>query len=346
MSATDPPDGAGSEPGPRRAGRTALRVAAAALGVAVVAFGVVDAYGSAQSGSGPRDRLHITVPAAPGGGWDSVGREIQAVADSRDLVNTTEVLNIPGAGGTIGLSRVANQNGRGDVLMMTGTVMMGTIAATDPPNDLQDVTPVARLANDYGVVVVPADSPIRNLDDLFEAWRDDPGAVAVGGGSVGGTDHLLAGMLMEAGGAKPADLNYIAYAGGGEAVAGMLNGSLAVGVSGYDEFAAQIESGELRALGLSAGDPVEDIDIPTFREQGVDVELANWRGVVAPPGLSEEQRNELEELLKQVHDSQQWQDTLDKQEWEDTFLTGNEFERFVADETDRINEISKELGLA
>lgn len=331
---------------PRRPMRPAVRALAVAATVALVAIAAVDAGSSAQSGSEPRSRLHITVPAAPGGGWDSVGREIQSVVDAKGMANTTEVLNIPGAGGAIGLARVVNQAGRGDTLMMTGTVMMGSIAATGTPHDLTDATPIARLADDYGVVVVPANSPIQSLDDLLNAWRDDPRAVAVGGGSVGGTDHLLAGMLMDEAGANPSGLNYIPYAGGGEAVAGLLNGSLDVGVSGYDEFAGQIESGEVRALGLSAAQPVDGIDIPTFRQQGADVELANWRGVVAPPGLSDDQRAELENLLKQVHDTKQWQDTLKTQEWQDTFLTGEPFKRFVARETTRITEISEELGLA
>ncbi|KID32152.1 hypothetical protein HQ32_00012 [Prauserella sp. Am3] len=346
MSASDSPESASPGRPPKRAMRPVARVVAIAATVALVGVAVVDVISSAEAGSGPRDRLHITVPAAPGGGWDSVGREIQSVVDSEGLAKTTEVLNVPGAGGAIGLARVVNQAGRGDTLMMTGTVMMGSIAATGTPHDLTDVTPIARLADDYGVVVVPADSPIRTLDDLLEEWRTDPRSVAVGGGSVGGTDHLLAGMLMDESGADPGGLNYIPYAGGGEAVAGLLNGSLDVGVSGYDEFAAQIESGEVRALGLSAAEPVDGIDIPTFRQQNVDVELANWRGVVAPPGLSDDQRAALEEVLEQVHGTRQWQDTLETQEWQDTFLTGEPFERFVEKETARITEISKELGLA
>lgn len=343
MTASPSPED--SRPG-RRAMRPLVRVGAVVATVALVGVAVVDVVSGAQAGSGPRDRLNITVPAAPGGGWDSVGREIQSVVDNEGYANTTEVLNVPGAGGSIGLARVVNQTGRGDTLMMTGTVMMGSIVATGTPHDLTDVTPIARLANDYGVVVVPAGSPIKSLDDLLQRWRADPRSIAVGGGSVGGTDHLLAGMLMDEAGADPGGLNYIPYAGGGEAVAGLLNGSLDVGVSGYDEFSAQIESGEVRALGLSAAEPVEGIDVPTFRQQNVDVELANWRGVVAPPGLSDDQRTALENLLKKVHGTRQWQDTLDTQEWQDTFLTGEPFERFVTRETARITEISEELGLA
>lgn len=326
--------------------RLIIRGLAIVLGVTLVGAAVADARSSTEAGSGPRDRLHITVPAAPGGGWDTVAREIQAVVDQHELANTTEVLNIPGAGGTIGLARVVNQRARGDTLMMTGTVMMGSIKATGSALTLRDVTPIARLADDYEVVAVPADSPFRTLHDLLAAWRQDPASVAVGGGSIGGTDHLLGGMLTDAAGADTRKLNYIAYAGGGEALAGLLNGSLDVGISGYDELSEQIESGELRALGLSAGTPVDGIDVPTFKQQGVPVELANWRGLVAPPGISGKQRADLERLVRQVHDSREWQETLDNQEWQDTFQTGEPFERFVTSETARIDKISEELGLS
>src|SRR5690606_2381181 len=126
MSASDSPESASPGRPPKRAMRPVARVVAIAATVALVGVAAVGGIISAEAGSGPRDRLHITVPAAPGGGWDSVGREIQSVVDSEGLAKTTEVLNVPGAGGAIGLARVVNQAGRGDTLMMTGTVMMGS----------------------------------------------------------------------------------------------------------------------------------------------------------------------------------------------------------------------------
>lgn len=342
MNATGRPETRGGLAWPR----LLLRGIAAVLGLVVVAAGLVDANSKATDGAGPRDRLKIVVPAAPGGGWDSVARELQAVAADHELAGSTEILNVPGAGGTIGLSRLVNQPGRGNTLMMTGTVMMGSIKAVDSPATLREVTPIARLADDYAVVAVPADSPYRTVGDLLAAWREKPRSVVIGGGSIGGTDQLLGGMLADAGGADPKKLNYIAYAGGGEAVAGMLNGSLDVGISGYDEFAAQIETGELRALGISARKRLDGVDIPTFREQGVDVELANWRGLVAPPGITQKQRDELTTLVKDIHGTEQWRNTLEKNEWADTFQTGPEFQRFVGNETARIDRISEELGLS
>lgn len=319
---------------------------AAVLGVVLVGAAVADARSTAESGTGPRDKLHLIAPASPGGGWDTLIREFQSAVGENGLSGTTEVLNIPGAGGTIGLARLSGQAGRSNTMMATGAVMMGSIETTESQVTLRDVTPVARLADDYGVVVVPADSPYRTIRDLMAAWRADPTSVVVGGGSAGGTDHLLTGMLMEAAGVDTGKLNYIAYPGGGEVTAGMLSGDLDVGFSSYAEFAGQIESGELRALGLSAPEPLEGVDVPTFREQGVDVQLANWRGLVAPPGISPEQRAELQEIAKQVHATPQWQNTLRRNGWKDTFQTGAEFERFLDSETERIARISKELGLS
>ncbi|MDR7301956.1 Bug family tripartite tricarboxylate transporter substrate binding protein [Haloactinomyces albus] len=321
-------------------------ILAALLGVVLVGAAVADARATAESGTGPRDKLHLIAPASPGGGWDTLIREFQTAVGEHNLSDTTEVLNIPGAGGTIGLSRLSGQAGRGNTLMATGAVMMGSIETTESQVTLRDVTPIARLADDYSAVVVPADSPYRTVRDLFAAWRADPASVIVGGGSAGGTDHLLTGMLMEAAGVDTGKLNYIAYPGGGEVVAGLLSGDLDVGVSSYAEFAGQIKSGELRALGLSSPEPLEGVNVPTFREQGVDVALANWRGLIAPPGISTAQRAELEKIARQVHATPQWQSALRRNGWKDTFRTGAEFRRFIDTETERIARISKELGLS
>lgn len=343
-SSVTPPDSDGAGRTSRR--RLLTNTAALVLGTAVVGAGFADARSNSEGGTGPRDRLHLLVPAAPGGGWDSVAREVQAVAQEHALAGTIEILNVPGAAGTIGLARLVNQVGRGDTLMMTGTVMMGGIEATGSPHTLRDATPIARLADDYDVVAVPSGSPFARIDDLLAAWRANTAGVVVGGGSIGGTDHLLAGMLSKSAGADPRDLNYIAYAGGGEAVAGALNGSLDVVVSGYTELSEQFETGQLRALGISSAQPVEEIEVPSFREQGVDVELANWRGLFGPPGIDRQQRQELEALVTDVHGTTEWKQTLTTNSWQDTFQTGDEFERFVGTETARIKQISRELGLS
>ncbi|GAA3668274.1 Bug family tripartite tricarboxylate transporter substrate binding protein [Microbacterium marinilacus] len=320
----------------------------AGLGIAATAalagFAAVDASGS-TTGASPRSSLTVMAPAAPGGGWDMASREAQQAMRAASIVNNVQVVNVPGAGGTIGLSQFARLPADPTQLMMTGTVMEGAITVNGSDVDLLDTTPIARLAEDYEVFIVPADSPFETLDDLLEAWREDPHGIAVGGGGLGGTDHLLAGLVAREIGVEPTQMNYISYAGGGEVLTALLSHTVDVGVSSYNDFRDQIEAGNLRALALSADEPVDGIDIPTFIDAGADVSLPNWRGLVAPAGISDEQRDELVEILDELMGSEQWQEVLERNNWVPVPLLGEEFEEFIAEDQARIDEIIEELGL-
>ncbi|GAA0995228.1 tripartite tricarboxylate transporter substrate binding protein [Nocardiopsis tropica] len=324
-----------------------LRVGGAVAAAVVIGAAAVNASSTGgDGGEAVRSRLTTIVPAAPGGGWDLVGREGQNALREGGIVANNQVVNVPGAGGTIGLAQAVRQEGRANTLMVTGTVMIGSIIVNNSSHDLRDVTPIARLADDYEVIVVPADSPYQDMGDLAEAWREDPGGTAVGGGSLGGTDHLLAGLVASEVDVDPRDVNYIAFSGGGEALTSLLSGSVDVGISGFNEFSDQIEAGNVRALGVSAHERVEGIDVPTLAEQDIDAVLPNWRGLVAPPGITEAERAELTEIVTEMHDTPEWAQTLERNRWDDTFQTGAEFEEFLALETERINTITEELGLS
>jgi putative tricarboxylic transport membrane protein len=306
----------------------------------------------------PTETIQIMAPAAPGGGWDTTSREVQQVFQSGIVNQSVEVFNVEGAGGTIGLAQLVNDN-KGDphTLMMMGMVMIGAIATNQSAVTLDSVTPIARLTAEFEVIVVPKDSPYQTLQDLIADLTADPGSVSWAGGSAGGTDHILVGLIAQAVGADPTAINYVPYSGGGEALAAILGGQVSAGVSGLGEWQDQIASGELRALAISgstasaSGDatpmatPSSGPSIPTLKEQGVDVELANWRGIVAPPELSTEQRDCIVTVLQQMHDSQAWNDVLAKYGWQDYFLAGDEFAQFLPAERDRITAVLKELGL-
>jgi putative tricarboxylic transport membrane protein len=311
---------------------------------ALVAFAAINASGSSGEAT-PTSQLMVTVPAAPGGGWDLVGREIQQAMRGEGLSNNVQVVNVPGAGGTIGLAQFASFPGDPTALMITGTVMAGAIITNGSSATLDDTTPIARLANDYEAVMVPAESPFQTLDDFLEAWRANPHSVAVGGGSIGGTDQLLAGLVMQAAGIDPGQLNYIAYSGGGEVLTSLLSNTVDVAISGYNEFGDQIEAGNLRALAISSEKPVDGIDVPTFIDQGIDVALPNWRGVVARGGISDQERQALIDVLTDMRATPSWRDTLERNQWTDSFLAGDEFTRFIAEDQTRIAGIIEELGL-
>ncbi|MET0965859.1 MAG: tripartite tricarboxylate transporter substrate-binding protein [Nakamurella sp.] len=316
-------------------------------GVVVAVIVGAGIWSAVDSGSGEsaRSRLAIVAPAAPGGGWDLVARESQQALKHEGIVNNVQVVNIPGAAGTIGLGQVVDMSGQAGTLMVTGTVMVGGIIANDSDATLADVTPIARLAEDFEVLVVPDDSPYQNLEEFIAGWQADPGGTAVGGGSKGGTDHLLAGLIAKDVGIDPQQINYIAFSGGGEALNALLANTVAASISGYNEFADQIEAGNVRALAIGTKERVDGIDVPSLGELGVDVELNNWRGLVAPPGMTAEQQQALIDIVGDMTKSQTWQDTLARNRWQDTFISGAEFEEFLSSESERIQVIADELGI-
>ncbi|MBL8907946.1 MAG: tripartite tricarboxylate transporter substrate binding protein [Rhizobiales bacterium] len=292
------------------------------------------------------DDVRIIAPAAPGGGWDQTARAMQEAIQGSGGAATVTVENVPGAGGTVGLAQLVSQeNGKPNVLMVNGLVMVGAILTNNSAVTLEQVTPIARLTGEFEVVVVPAASEIKTLADLVAKLKADPGAVAWGGGSAGGTDHILAGLIARAVGADVSKLNYVPFSGGGEALAAIMGGHVTAGISGYSEWSGQIQTGELRALGISAPERLAGIDIPTLKEQGVDVELANWRAIVAAPGLDDAQTKALLAVVDGAVKSDAWKKTLTDKNWTDLYLPGDDFAALLKAENARVTEILKGIGL-
>lgn len=290
------------------------------------------------------DKLLIIAPAAPGGGWDQTARAMQHALQAEGLVRHVEVENVAGAAGTIGLAQfVSAEGGNGAALLVSGLVMLGATIWNDSPVSLGQVAPIARLTAEYEVIAVPTASPHRDMRSLADALRAHPRGVSWGGGSAGGTDHILAGLVGAAAGIDPRDVNYIAFSGGGEAVAALLGGNVTAGVSGYSEFAPHIESRRLRALGVSAPARVAGIDAPTLVEQGFDVELANWRAVMAPPGVSRSDRAHLTNIVARMAQSSTWRNTLRDRGWIDAYEDGDAFARYLDTERVRIARIVAKL---
>lgn len=310
-------------------------------------IGVVLAVGpSAPAGAqASYDLIRIVAPAAPGGGWDQTARAMQTALQQAGLVRSVSVENIPGAAGTIGLARfVGAERGNGNALMVSGLIMLGGIVSHRSPVTLRDVAPIARLTGEYEVIVVPAGSPFRSLADLIAALRARPESVSWGGGSAGGSDQMLAGLLADAVGVQPRRVNYIAFSGGGESLSAIVGGQVSVGLNGLAELLPQIEAGTVRALGVSSADRIPGVEVPTLREQGVDVVFENWRSLVAPPGVSATDRRRLEGVVESLVRSQPWRDALQRYRWLDRYLSGEAFERFLTDEEARVQRILRELG--
>lgn len=328
--------------------RTGTRTLTAVL-AAVVALLLVPPLIGAATGGGDGTQLRglrFLVPNAPGGGYDITARTAAKAMEDSATTGAVEVFNLPGAGGTVGLGRTVNESGNDRLVMSMGLGVVGSVYTNKSPAKLTDVTPIARLTQETEIVVVGKASPFTSLKQLLDAWKANPGGTPVGGGSAkGGPDHLAPMLIAKTAGLDPRVVNYISYDGGGELLAAVLGGKVAFGVSGLSEFADQIAAGELRVLAVTAGERAEGIDAPTLKEAGVDLEFANWRGVVAPPGLDEKGRRELVAAFTALHASPEWSSALQRNRWDDAFLPAQDFGAFLASENDRVAAVLRELGL-
>lgn len=311
----------------------------------LIAVAPVTACAGTVVRAGDLSRVRIMAPASPGGGWDTTSRTMQQAMQRSGLVRNVQVFNVEGAGGVIGLGQLERETDD-NLLMTMGLVMLGAIETNNQAVTLDEVTPIARLTGESLVMVVPADSEYETLEDFTAAWIEDPGGNAIAGGSAGGADQMLAGLVAEAAGLDPLLVNYVAYSGGGESLAALLGNQVAAGISGVGEYAELVRSGDLRALAVSGAERSDQLpDTPTLQESGIDVELTNWRGLMAPPSISDEQRDALIDLVQKTHDSDEWQEALEANGWEDQFLAGDEFGAYIEEERTRVREILVEIGL-
>jgi putative tricarboxylic transport membrane protein len=292
------------------------------------------------------DSVKILIPANPGGGWDSTGRALAAAMLAAGSVKNVQFDNKGGAAGTIGLAQFVN-SAKGDptAIMVGGMVMVGGIIQNNSPVNLSMVTPIALLTSEYEVIVVPGNSPIKDLKELLAKFKADPGSVSWAGGSAGGSDHILAGLIAKEIGVEPSKVNYVPFKGGGEAVAAIIGGHVTAGVSGYSEFEQHIQSGRMRALALSSPERQAGIDVPTLREQGINVALANWRGIFGAPGITREQQDALIAAVEAGVKSPKWQETLKERNWTGMFLPGDKYKAFIEQDVKRIGEILASLNL-
>lgn len=327
------------------------------LGIGMVAAGAVLLSGCGatanQEPSGSTDAsqpltgLRFMVPNTAGSGYDTTARAVAKVMDDTKITNNVEVFNLAGAGGTVGLSRTVSEKGNGKLLMMMGLGVVGAQYTNKTQQKLDQTTPIAKLIEESGAIVVPKNSPYKTIQELVAAWKKDPKSLAVGGGSSpGGPDHLLPMQLAQTVGIDPKQVNFISYDGGGDLLPAILGGKVAFAASGFGEFLDQVEAGQVRVLAISGPERVAAVDAPTLKESGIDLEFTNWRGVVAPPEISDGDKAALVAAVTKMHDSPEWKAVLTKNGWTDAFATGDEFGTYMEDQTKRVEDVLTKLGLA
>ncbi|MEU4685472.1 Bug family tripartite tricarboxylate transporter substrate binding protein [Streptomyces xinghaiensis] len=334
----------------RRAGG-ARRARRPGLAAALAAACLLPVGGGCAPGAPAQEPLRLMVPVPAGGGYDYTARTVAVTLRDTGLAGEVEVFNLPGSSGTVALTRLLHETGNDRMLLQMGLGLVGSVLSQGVPHGIDEATPVARLIAEPEAVVVPADSPYASFGELVRAWKESEGSGSGGlvagiGSRVGGPDHLALMLIAEAVGLAPAEVGFDRYDGGGQMLAPLLGHRVDFALTGVGEYRHAIAAGQLRVLAVTGPRPVSGVDAPTLRGAGYPLEVVNWRGLLAPPGLTERQRAEVTRLLDRLRATPQWQRALRENGWTDAYLTGDRFSAFLAAENRRVGRVVDRLGLA
>jgi putative tricarboxylic transport membrane protein len=302
--------------------RRAVQGLLAGLSLAALGSGV--RAQAAPPGKAMLPSLRIYIPGGAGGGWDQTGRALGAAMQSAGLVQRVEYENKGGKGGTIGLKDFVERYHRDPAaLMIGGLVMVGAIAVNRPETTLAHVQPIARLTSDHLALAVAPTSPLRNMKALVAAMQEGLHKIVFAGGSVGGVDHMLAGMIARQLRLDAGALRYEPTASGKDALALLESGRAQVAISSYSEFKSAIVSGALRPLAVSGRQSLDGV--PSLREEGVYTEMSNWRAVFCPLGIDAAPTELLRELVLRALQAPAWRQALQANNWIDAPMHGKAF---------------------
>lgn len=316
------------------------------LAVMFMVFGCATSGGGGQAGEYPGGKpVRLIAPAEPGSGWDVTARTVAEVLEQQKLIDhPLPIENRAGATGAVWLSQMVNEyKGEDDVIAVTSTPIMSNKLRGDSDYGYEDVTMISRIITEYYMVAVPADSPYDSLEELLNAAKEDPGSVPVG---AAGDDRLPFALLLDSAGGNPEEINFVAYEGGGEQIAALLNGDIKAAVAGVSEFRGQLVSGDLKGLAVLKDERLEPPldDMPTAPEEGYDVTLDNWRGVYGPPGMSDEAVTYWQDTLKKMIETGAWKKAAEKNQWDTTYMQDQELKSYLDKTYGEVRSAMKSTG--
>jgi putative tricarboxylic transport membrane protein len=319
--------------------RRTLGIAAASL----LALGAALPAAAQQT----HDRIHFLIPGGAGGGWDGAARGVGEALTAAGIVGNASYENMSGGGGGLAFTYlIDNAASNHGTLMVQSTPLIIRGLTGEISQTFRDAVPVAGVLGDYAALVVAADSPIQSFGDFLDAYAANPDAVATGGGSVpGGMDHLVASLVLEAAGVNAEDVQYIPYDAGGAAMAALLSGEIQALSTGFSEAVDMAAAGEVRILGVTAKERLPEFpDVPTFAEQGADMEFVNWRGFFGAPGLSAEQSAAYVEALRTMMETPEWEEVRARNGWTNIWYAGDDFHRFLENQEEEMRSMMVDLG--
>jgi putative tricarboxylic transport membrane protein len=296
------------------------------------------------AGAAPAGELRILAPSAPGSASDQLAQALKMALSDERGESPVQVTNVPGAGGTVGLAQFLAER-REDALLVTGLTMVDAAFIHRAPVAVDQLTPIARLSAEPFTIVVPVASPLRSLDDLRSTLAGDPSRIAWAGGPVGGIEHVATILLTGALGLEAGRINYVPFLTVADAAASLGDGQMSVAVLPAGDISAELKAGRLRILAVSSAARAEAIDAPSLFELGIPFELSNWRGLLARPGLGQNERERLAGKIARLAASRAWQEMLERRGWREAYLGPEAFGAFIRREQARVKDALKAGGL-
>jgi putative tricarboxylic transport membrane protein len=298
----------------------------------------------------PRRPLEIVVPSAPGGGQDLAARTLQGIVEQLKLSSKPfTVLNRPGGGGTVGIAYINTHAGDGHYTCVQALPLITNRITGQSEIGLDDVTPLAQLLTEPVVFSAGAVSPIKSGKDLVDMLKKDPTSVTVGvSSSPGGQSHIAAALLLKAIGIDPARLKIVFFDSGGEAATALMGGHITVSATPAPVVVGPSQGGKLRMIAVPAAQREKGAlaDVPTWKEQGVDVEFSTWRVLVGPKGMTPEEIAWWDNVLGKAILSPEWAKAAETNMWSIDYKNSKDVKGFLDSEQIRLAALLKELGLA
>ena len=298
----------------------------------------------------PRRPIELVVPAAPGGGLDLVGRTLQSVIQQQHLASRPlTIVNRPGGGGTVGIAYLNSHEGDGHYVSVQALPLVTNSLTGLSTIGLADVTPLAMFVTEEVLFSVPANSPIKTGKDLVELMRKDPGSVSLAvSSSPGGQSHIAASLVLKAAGQDPKKLKIVFFDSGGEAVTALMGGHVTATATPAGTVIGPSQSGQIRLIAVPNGErgtgPLADV--PTWKEQGLDVDFSTWRVLVGPRGMTPAEIAWWDDVLKRATSSPEWAAAVKRNLWTAAYKNSAATKQFLESERARLAPLLSELGLA
>ena len=316
-----------------------------------VAIGTATLTGiAAAQGWSPSRNVEIIVGSAPGGSNDKTARAVEkAIVDAKLIPSTISVVNKPGGGSSIAFTYVSQKAGDPHTLMVGTTALLANHIVGRSKLNHMDFTPIASLFNDYVVFAVNANSSIKTGKELAAKLKENPQSLSIGfATALGSHNHIAAGMLAKSIGISPRELKVVAFKGSSEAITQLLGGHIDMVTTAAGNVSAHVAAGRLRVVGVSANQRFGGTlaDIPTWKEQGVNLVYGGWRAIVAPKGLTAEQVSYWEGVLRKATEAPEWKANLERNFWSNDFVTSAQFTKDIDKDYNDMKAVLVDLGLA